>query len=238
MNPRLIARIAGLAYLIIFLAAPFAEMYVRSGAIVSGDAAATASNILAAEGPWRLAFVAELVNAAADTIVAVLFYELLRPMGKTVSLLAAVFRLVLVAIAAVKALLHLAPLYFMSGADYMAAFSTEQLQALSYVSLRLHGEAYDVALFFFGIHCVLIGWLIARARFLPRIFGWLLAIAGACYLVNTIAGAMAPEFARGLFPWILLPALPAEGGLTLWLLVMGVNPAKWREQAAAANAQA
>jgi hypothetical protein len=116
----------------------------------------------------------------------------------------------------------------------LAAFTPEQLQGLSYLALRLHGEAYDVALFFFGVHCVLIGWLVARARFLPRIFGWLLAIAGLCYVFNTLAGALAPEFARTLFPWILLPALPAEGGLTLWLLIRGVNAAKWREQAGAA----
>ncbi|MGQ0534396.1 MAG: DUF4386 domain-containing protein [Caulobacteraceae bacterium] len=236
MNPRLMARIAGLAYLIIFIAAPFAEMYVRSGAIVRNDAAATASNILAAEGLWRLAFAAELVNATADTIVAVLLYELLKPAGRTVSLLAAIFRLVLVAIAAVKSLLHLAPLHLLSGEAYMSAFSTEQAQALSYVSLRLHGEAYDVSLFFFGIHCLLIGWLIARATFLPRILGWLLIVAGVCYVFNSIAGALAPEFAHGLFPWILLPALPAEGGLTLWLLIMGVNAEKWRAQAAEAQA--
>jgi hypothetical protein len=231
------ARVAGLAYLIIFIAAPFAEMVVRAGAIVRGDAAATAANILAQESLWRLAFAAELVNAACDAIVAVLLYELLKPAGRTLSLLAATFRLILVAIAAVKTLLHLAPLHLLSGADYMSGFTSEQLQALSYLALRLHGEAYDVALFFFGVHCLLIGWLIARATFLPRIIGWLLAIAGLCYLVNTIAGALAPEFSRTLFPWILLPALPAEGGLTLWLLIMGVNPAKWREQAAAAEAR-
>ena len=229
------ARIAGLAYLIIFIAAPFAEIFVRSGAIVRGDAAATASNILASVGLWRLGFAAELVNAACDAIVAVLLYELLKPAGRTVSLLAAVFRLVLVAIAAVKTLLHIAPLHLLSGADFMGGFTPEQLQGLSYLALRLHGEAYDVALFFFGVHCLLIGWLIARATFLPRIFGWLLIVAGLCYLFNTLAGALAPEFARGLFPWILLPALPAEGGLTLWLLIMGVNTDKWREQAASAR---
>lgn len=233
-HPQLTARIAGLAYLIIFIAAPFAEMVVRSGAIVRGDAAATAANILAQEGLWRLAFAAELVNAACDAIVAVLLYELLKPAGRTVSLLAAVFRLVLVAIAAVKTLLHIAPLHLLSGDGFLAAFTPEQLQGLSYLALRLHGGAYGVSLFFFGVHCVLIGWLIAHARFLPRIFGWLLAIAGLCYVFNTLAGALAPEFARSLFPWILLPALPAEGGLTLWLLIRGVNVAKWREQAGAA----
>jgi hypothetical protein len=228
------ARVAGFAYLLIFLAAPFAEVYVRGGAIVRGDAAATGANILASEGLWRLAFTAELVNAACDTTVAILLYEILKPAGRTISLLAAVFRLILVAIASVKVLAHIAPLYLLSGEPYLSAFSTEQLQGLSYLSLRLHGDAYDVALFFFGIHCLLIGWLIMRVTFLPRILGLLMAIVGVCYLVNTVAAALAPEFSRMLFPWILLPALPAEGGLTLWLLIMGVNVEKWRAQAAAA----
>lgn len=227
------ARAAGFAYLGIFIAAPFAELYVRDSVIVSGDAAATAANILAHEGLWRLALAAELANAAFDAIVAILLYELLKPVGATVSLLAAVFRLVLVAIAAFKTLLHIAPLYFLSGAEYMNAFTPAQLQALSYTALRLHGEVYDVSLFFFGIHCLLIGWLIVRATFLPRIFGWLLAFAGACYIFNTLAGALTPNFASTFFPWIMLPALPAEGGLTLWLLVMGVNAEKWRAQAGA-----
>jgi hypothetical protein len=230
------ARVAGLAYLVIFLAAPFAELYVREAAIVSGDAAATASNILAREALWRMAFAAELVNAACDATVAVLLYELLKPAGPAVSLLAAALRLVVVAIAAVKTLLHFAPLYLLGEAAFLAAFPREQLEALSYVALQLHGKAYDVSLFFFGVHCILLGWLIARATFLPRFLGPLLAIAGFCYIVNTLVGALAPELAGALFPWILLPALPAEGGLTLWLLIMGVNAEKWRAQAAASGA--
>jgi hypothetical protein len=226
------ARIAGFFYLLIFLCAPFAEMFVRGNAIVRGDAAATAANILASESLWRLAFTAELVNAASDTIVAVLLYEILKPAGPTLSLLAAVFRLILVAIASVKALAHVAPLHLLGGEQFLAAFSAAELQSLSYLSLRLHGDAYDVALFFFGVHCLLVGWLILRATFLPRILGLLMAIAGVCYLANTVAGALAPDFSRMLFPWILLPALPAEGGLTLWLLIMGVNVDKWRAQTA------
>jgi hypothetical protein len=231
------ARIAGLAYLIIIVAAPFSEVFVRGGATVRGDAAATAANILASESLWRLGYVAEFLTATCDIIVAVLLYELLKPVGRSASLLAAAFRLLVVSIAAVKTLLHIAPLYLLDGGQSMNAFSAEQLQALSYVSLRLHGAAYSVALFFFGIHCLLIGWLIARADFLPRILGWLLALAGACYLVNTVVAALAPELSGVLFPWILLPALPAEGGLALWLLIRGVNAEKWRARAAAAEAR-
>lgn len=237
MNPKPTARVAGLAYLMIFLIGPFSALAARSSAIVRGDSAATAANILAAEPLWRLAFTTELVNAAADIIVAVLLYVLLKPVGRTMALLGAVFQLVMAALLCVKALFHLLSLILLKDGDtYLTNFSAGQLQDLSYLSLRLYGETYDIMLFLFGVHCLLVGWLIARATFMPRILGWLMALVGLCYLFNTIAGVFAPEFREMLYPWILLPALPAEGGLTLWLLIMGVNAQKWRAQAAAAEA--
>jgi hypothetical protein len=239
VNPKATARAAGLAYLVIFLIGPFSALAVRGSAIVRNDSAATAANLLAAEPWWLLAFTAELVNATADTIVALLLYVLLRPVGRTVSLLGAAFQLVMVALLCVKALFHLLPLILLKAGDtFLTSFSAGQLQDLSYLSLRMYGETYDVMLFLFGIHCVLVGWLIARATFMPRIFGWLMVFAGLCYILNTIAAVHTPEFRRMLYPWILLPALPAEGGLTLWLLIKGVNAEKWRAQAAVAEARA
>lgn len=223
------ARLAGLAYLGIFIFAPFAEMVVRGSAIVTGNAAATAANILAHQDMWRLAFVSELFNAALDTVVAVLLYEVLKPAGPTLSLLAAVFRIILVVIAAFKTLLHLAPLLLLTGKIMPAAFPAPELQALSYLSLQLHDKAYALSLFFFGVHLMLVGWLIARSTFLPRVLGWMLAIAGACYLINTVVGALALSVA--LYPWILLPGFVAELSFALWLSIRGVNAERWRAQA-------
>jgi hypothetical protein len=218
MNPKATARVAGLAYLAIFL---------------------IGANILAAEPMWRLAFTAELVNATADIVVAVLLYVLLRPVGKTVALLGAAFQLVMAALLCVKALFHLLPLVLLGeGGAFLTNFSAAQLQDLSYLSLRLFGDTYDIMLFLFGVHCLLVGWLMARATFMPRILGWLMVLAGLCYIFNTVAGVHAPEFRRMLYPWIIdLPALLAEGGLTLWLVIMGVNAEKWRAQAALAEAR-
>jgi hypothetical protein len=225
------ARTSGVAYLLIILLAPFAEMMVRSGSIVRGDAVATAANILANEQLWRLAYVADMVVALCDTIVAILLYVLLRPAGRSLAMLGAATQLVLVAIMSINALAHLAALILVSGDGYLSGLSVEQTHSLSYFFLRLHGEAYDMSLFFFGAHCVLVGWLIMRATFMPRVIGLLMAIAGVCYLANTMIGVLAPEFSRNLFPWILLPAFVAELGLALWLLIMGVNAPKWRAQA-------
>lgn len=233
-NPVAKARLAGLAYLTIILAAPFSEMFVRSGAIVRGDAAATAANVLAREQLWRWAGAAEFLTAAGDVFVAILLYEVLKPSGKTMSLLAAVFQLILVALSAVKILFHMAPLSLLkAGATFLTHFSAAQLQDLSYLSLRLHGQAYDVSLVFFGVHCIFVGWLIARATYFPRVIGWMMLVAGACYIANTIARFVAPQIAPLLYPWLFLPGFVGETALMLCLLIGGVNAEKWRAQAAA-----
>jgi hypothetical protein len=225
------ARIAGLMYLIITFAAPFGELFVRGRLIVSGDASATAINIVAHESLYRLGGVADLIAFVCDIAVALLFYELLTPVSRSVSLLAAFFRLVHATVVAVATLAYFAPLLLLKSGQHLSTFNPEQLQGLSLVSLKLHGQGYNIGLVFFGFHCLLVGYLLFRSSFLPRIFGPLMAIAGLCYLINSFAVLLSPAFAHRLFPWILLPALPAELGLTLWLLVKGVNVQRWQEQA-------
>jgi hypothetical protein len=238
-NPVATARVAGLAYLVIIISALFSEAVVRGEVIVSSDSAATAANILAREQLWRWGGAAEFLTASCDVIVAILLYELLKPCGRTVSLLGAVFQLVLVAVAAVKILFHMAPLSLLKARDaYLSHFTSDQLQDLSYFSLRLLNQAWDVSLVFFGVHCLLIGWLIARADFLPRFFGWAMMLTGLCYITNTLVRFVEPQLAPLLSPWILLPVLASEFGLTGWLLIRGLNADKWRAQAARSSAWA
>ena len=203
------ARTAGFAYLVIIVLAAFTELSVREGAIELGDETVTAANILARESLWRLGYLAEMIVASCDIIVAVLLYALLKP-----------------------ALAYFAALMVLGGGDYLSGFTSEQAHSLSYLFLRLHGEAYDLALFFFGLNCLLLGWLIMRATFLPRVIGLLMVIAGACYLGNAATGVLAPRLSPILFPWVLIPAFVAELGLALWLSIMGVNRDAWRVQAA------
>lgn len=227
------ARWCGLAYLAVIVAAPFAEMYVRAGAVIRGDSAATAANILARETLWRWAGVADFITAACDVAVAILLYELLKPAGKTASLSAAIFRLILVAISAVNILFHMAPLTLLNaGATYLSNFTAGQLQNLAYLSIRLHGQVYDILLVFFGLHCLLIGYLIARTTYLPRFFGWAMTLTGVCYIANTLVRFLEPGLGPTLYPWLLLPAFATEIGFSLWLLLRGVDKERWRMQAA------
>ncbi|HYN14741.1 MAG TPA: DUF4386 domain-containing protein [Terriglobales bacterium] len=129
------------------------------------------------------------------------------------------------------ALLYLAPLLVLQGGSSVSAFTTEQLQALALIFLKLNGYAFDIDLVFFGLWCVLTGYLIFRSTFLPRIPGVLLAIDGLGWMIY-----LSPPLAIHLFPFIAGASALAEIPLQLWLIVMGVNEQRWKEQASAAGA--
>lgn len=229
-SPQLMARIAGLVYLVVGLGAAFAELFVR-GKLVRGDAAATATNILAHESLFRLGGSADLVNVAGDTVLALLFYELLKPVSRRLALLAAFFRLMHVAILATATVHHFAVLVYLRGVQDVSAFTTAQVQAQMLTSLRLHALGYNTCLVFFGFTCVLLGYLIARSTFLPRILGVLMAIAGLGYLTNSFVHFLAPAYGSAVFRYVMAPAGVGELLLILWLVVFGVNAQRWKEQA-------
>jgi len=229
-SPRLQARIAGFLYLIIIVAGAVGYT-LHSTLFVGNDAAATAGNILASEQQWRLSFAAMLVMLACDVAVAGIFYVVFRPVNRTLSLIACAFRLVLVAIVGVAMLGRYVPLLLLKDTA-SAAFETDQLQAMGLLSITMFERGFDVALVFFGFHCLAIGWLIYRSIFLPRFLGVLLVIAGLCYLMSTVVNLVFPMVA---LPFdIQLLSYAAEIALCLWLIAIGVNGEGWKEQASAA----
>ncbi|MFZ3218044.1 MAG: DUF4386 domain-containing protein [Candidatus Acidiferrales bacterium] len=189
-SPRLKARIAGLLYLVIFLAAP------------SGAATATPAKLI--------------ITLACDTGVALLLYELLKPVSRRLSLLAALFRLIFVAVMAVNSLNYFGALALFQRARSSAAFNS----------------GYGIALVPFGVHCLLIGYLIFKSSFLPRTLGVLMALAGLGYLMFL----WPPLGSRLFFPYIAIPGVAGEGSLTLWLIIIGVNAQRWRAQASGGRA--
>ena len=170
-SPKMQARLAGIFYLYIVVAGVFAEAFVRGPLVNYSDASATAANILGSESLYRIGLTAEILMMSADIAVAAIFYILFKSVDRTWSLIGMLLRLATVAVAGVKAILLLTPLVLLSSAPYLAAFDIEQLQALSLASIKLHGRAYDVALIAFGLDCLVIGGLIIRSTFLPRLIG-------------------------------------------------------------------
>jgi len=232
-SPRFKARIAGGLWLMVIVAGMTAFI-IRSPLIVRGDAAATTAHILASESLFRFGFGADLIAGACYMGVTVLLYVLLKPVSRSLSLLAAFFGLAGIAIGATTSLTNLAVMILLGGGEYSSAFTTSQLQAMALMSLRLSFQGFILAMVFFGFQCLLIGCLIVRSTFLPRILGVLLAIGGSSYLISSFATFLAPALGARLSPFILPAALLGEGSLTLWLLVKGVNEQRWKEQASAA----
>lgn len=229
-SPRLWARVAGISYLITIITGVFAEVFVRGSLVVGDDAAATATNILAHESLYRLGLVADLVMLASYVVVTLLFYVLFKPVGRSLSLLAALFSVMGIAVLAVNSLNHLAPLVFLGNAPFLRAFDVPQLKALALAALKLHGRGYSIAGVFFGIYCVLIGDLTFRSRFLPRILGVLMAIGGLGYVTESFTSFLSPALAARLPDLTILGGI-AELALCLWLMIVGLNISKWEERA-------
>jgi len=209
------------------VAGTFAALFVRGRLVVSGDAEATARNILANETLFRIGFTGELLHLACDVAVAVILYALLRPVNRYVSLLAAFFRLAADLILAIASLSHFATLRLLGGSDYLKTFTPEQRHTLALLAMKLHGDGYAICLWFFAFACLSAGYLIFKSGYLPKAIGALLALAGVCYAINSLAHFLAPSFAAMLDPAIFLPIFVAELSLALWLVVKGVDAAGW-----------
>ncbi|HEX9511186.1 MAG TPA: DUF4386 domain-containing protein [Puia sp.] len=229
-SPQTYARIGGVLYLIIILAGGIDEAFIRSRLIVPGDVLATAHKIMASQGLFRSSVAGDLIMQVCDIPLIVIFYVLLKPVSKSLSLLAAFLNLMQTAILGINKLNLLTTLSLLGGADYLKAFEPHQQQALAYLSLDLHESGFGIGLIFFGFSCLVTGYLMFRSGYFPRILGVLLIIAGLCYITNSFALILSPTFADMLFPAILIPAFIGELSLCLWLLVKGVNVPKWNEQ--------
>jgi hypothetical protein len=233
-SPQTYARVGGILYLFIIVAALFAEAFVRGSLIVPRDPEATARYILGSETLFRIGLAGEMLTCVCDVALAMILYVLLRPVNRNLALLAAFFRLTFIGIYGAAKLFEIAALAALGGTDYLKALNPQQLHELAYVSLKVHSLGYGASLLFFGVCCLLFGYLIHQSGYLPRTLGVLLVIGGTGYVVFSLAQMLAPAFsARYLFPWIMLPAFPAELGLALWLVVKGVDVSKWDERALA-----
>jgi hypothetical protein len=231
--PGLKARIAGFLYLLNIVAGAFTYGLVRSATITPGDAGTTAANILQHALLYRLGFLAGIVTVLCNVPLALIFFDLFKVVNRSLSALVAFFILVATAIESANLLNYYAPLILLQGVD-PSAFKPDQLHAFAYMSLALHAIGFNVAVVFFAFYDLLIGYLVFRSGFLPRILGVLMVVAGLCYLVNSFASFLTPRFAALLLPYILVPSALGELALCLWLLVVGVDVENWTNHSYAA----
>jgi uncharacterized protein DUF4386 len=229
-SPRSLARMAGACQLIEALTATFGQVIVLNRLAVDGNAAATAANIVGHERLFWAGFASSLIGVVFHVAWAFLLYDLFKYVNRRISLFATFVILVGCAVQALAIVFYITPLFVLAGSSSFSAFTTDQLQGLAFLLLRLNGSAFNIYLVFFGLWCVLTGFLIFRSSFLPRVLGVLLAISGSAWMMY-----LWPPLANRLFmPYIAGASALGEIPLELWLLVMAVNAQRWKEQALAA----
>lgn len=221
------ARTAGLLYLILAICGGFAEFAVRQGMIVAGDAAATASNIMAAMPTFRLGVVSELLGQTVFIFLVLYLYQLLNPVNRNQAVLMVVLVIVAVTITSLNMLNQVAALALLSGADYLAVFEASQIQALALYFLNLHKAGYIIAQIFFGLWLLPLGYLVYKSGFMPKLVGVLLMVACLGYLVDVFTFFLVPGFEVVVSEFTFVGELL----LLLWLLVKGVNVEQWQKRA-------
>ncbi len=203
-------------------------------AIVGSVGPGTPNDIQAHESLFRLGYALTLLSTVFYVALVALFYPLFKPVSRSLSVTAVFFGLVGCALGAVQSLFQLGVLVVLGGGTkYSIAFTAEQLHALAQMLLDLSAQAGDVGIVFFGVFQLLIGYLIVKSSFVPRILGVLMALGGVGWLTFLF-----PPLASHLFTFLAGLGILAEGPLMLWLLVVGVNGKRWNERAAVAEAYA
>jgi hypothetical protein len=217
------ARIAGVLYLVIFIVYPLSAFIGKASIVVAGDPTATVENIQASEAMFRIGIAGEAVIFLVEIIMAGILYELLKPVSTALSLAAAFSRLAEAVVQAVNLLPSILALILVSGAGYLSVFDGGQMSAL--VSLFMESFDYMIMVwgFFFGLHLVLLGYLVKKSDYFPGILGILLVLGGVGYLSQSFGAFVAPQMDALLANVVFVLAVPSELAFTLYLLIKGVK---------------
>ena len=225
LSPRAKARWVGIFEILAGTFTTNGQITIMNKVVVTGNAAATATNILDHELLFRFGFTFCLLGAAFHMAWALLFYDLYKPVSRTVALFGLLTMTIGCAVLALGALFYISPLLVLTAGSSLTALTPDQLHALAYAFIKLNTANNNINLVFFGLWCALSGYLIARSNFLPRILGWLLMLDGIGWMLY-----VAPPIGNYLFPVIAVLCGLAELPLP-WFFIFGFNTERWKEYA-------
>ena len=223
MNPTVkAARIAGAIYLLEVISGPFGLIYVPSTIVASGNAAATAANILAHETMFRFAILSDLYSGVVSIFLALALYDVFKDVDRYQAVLMVILGGVMIAsLFCLNSLNWIAALLLVHGA-VAPAFTLAQQDALAYLFVRLHGQGNVVNGLFWGLWLLPFGMLVIRSGFIPRLLGYWLLLDGLAYVALTVIGVLAPQYHDTAF-LVAQPALFGELAIVLFLLIRGAN---------------
>lgn len=216
------ARIAGAIYLSMVFTAPFCLIYVPSKLIVSGNAAATADNIMAHETMFRLSIFGDLIGQVIFICLGIALYRLLSSVNKTWAALMVAFVLVSATVGFLNTLNDIAALILFRGGEFLAVFDKPQRDALGMLFIRLHSQGIFIDEIFWGLWLFPFGLLVFRSRFMPRFIGVWLMINCFGYVALSVIALFFPAYYQAAFRY-LQPVLFGELVVMLWLLIKGAK---------------
>ncbi len=228
-TPKLTARIAGILYFVVFVAAMFGPIYVQSTLVVPNDAAATAAAISGSPSLFRAGIGSYFVILLSEIPLTILLYVLFKPINQTLSLIAAAFRIAMTIIHGLNLLNQFAALMLLGGAGYLSVFESGQLHALMMFFLNAHELGWSIGMVFLSGHVVLLGYLVYKSGYMPRILGGLLVLAGVSYLIDGVALLLVPSYQTTPVALAIFITV-AELVFPLWLLIKGINVEVWKER--------
>lgn len=215
------ARIAGLFYLLIIALGAIGQIGIR-GSIVTMDALSTYQNLVTSESLWRIGIIGDLLMQVLDIPVMVILYMLLRSVNKYLALLGVLFNLVQTAVLVANKIVLIIPTLLMGNPEYTNAFDASQIKAQVYLLTDIHDFGFGFGLVFFGFACLTYGYLIYRSDYFPNLLGVMVAIAGLCYLINSVVLILAPQYSGDVM-LVLVFSLLGESSFALWLLIKGLK---------------
>ena len=158
--------------------------------------------------------------------VKVLLYALLKPVNRTLALVAAVSRLAMTTIHGFNLVSQAVVLILLSGAGYLSVFEPAQLHALAMLFLDTYGAGFTLGIVFLALHALPLGYLIYRSGYFPKLLGVLFVVAGLGYLIDGFAYVLFDDYKTGAV-YFALPIALSEIAFPVWLLFKGVNAEQW-----------
>lgn len=219
LSPRTAAFVAGLGLLVMAILAAFANFYVLQNLVVANDANATAANIVASGGLFRIGLSCFVLVAVLDVVVAWALYVLLEPVNRSLSLLAAWFRVAYAAVFTIALIPLSSVQHLLGGSEYLKGLEANQLHAQVMVSVNAFRSGWDVGLILFGMHLLILGYLVFKSGFFPKWLGVLVSIASVGYLVDSFGKILIPNYNLTLSMFTFV----GEFLLIFWLLGKSVK---------------
>lgn len=221
MEPRQAAVVAGVSYLALFVVAIFANFFVLEGLVEPGDATATVANIRESEGLFRAGLISFLAIVILDIVIAWALHIIFKPINSDLSRLAAWFRVIYSTMLGVATLFFFLALEVINGANYLTAFTPDQLDTQALTYLEAFNFTWLIGLLVFGMHLLLLGYLLLTSGTIHRALGYIVMLAGTGYVVDTGAHALLGNYDdyETLFGlMVAIPSVVGELSVGLWLL--------------------